>query len=115
MERQTEVTEVRNTTPPVSITLQRLVYFIFGVIITLLALRIFLLLLSANPSNGFVDFVYQLSSVFAAPFYGILSYEPQYGSFIFEISSVVAILVYALVGWGIARLLTLGTDHPEAA
>lgn len=115
MVRQTEVTEVRDSAPPATITLQRLVYFIFGAIITVLGIRLLLLLLAANPGNAFVDFIYQFSGIFAAPFYGIFSYEPQYGSFIFEISTVVAILVYALVGWGIARLVTLGTDHPEAA
>lgn len=133
MDKQTEVVETktatdrvddgvvrretvsRASTPPATTILQRFVYFVTGIIITLLAIRMLLLLLAANQGNVFVDFIYALSGVFAAPFYGIFNYQPAYGSFVFEISSVVAILVYALVGWGIARLLTIGTDHPEAA
>lgn len=103
------------STPPSAIVAQRVVYFVFGFIITILALRMLLLLLAANQGNSFVDFVYGLSNVFAAPFYGIFNYEPAYGNFVFEVSSLVAIAVYALLGWGIARLLTLGSNHPEAA
>lgn len=89
----------------------RIVSFIVGFIVTLLALRILLLLLAANQGNAFVDFVYGLSGVFAVPFYGIFDYEPVYGESVFEISSVVAILVYALIGWGIAKLLTINSQR----
>lgn len=108
-------TVAETATVSTGVMVQRAVYFIVGFIITLLALRIILLLLAANQGNAFVDFVYALSGVFAAPFYGIFNYEPAYGSFVFEISSVVAIAVYALLGWGIARLFTIGSSHPEAA
>jgi len=85
----------------------RVVWYIVGFIITLLALRIILLLLGANENNAFVGFVYGLSGVFAWPFYGIFSYVPAYGQSVFEASSVVGILVYALIGWGLAKLFML--------
>jgi len=108
-------TVAETATVSTNVMVQRAVYFIVGFIITLLVLRIVLLLLAANEGNAFVDFVYALSGVFAAPFYGIFNYVPAYGSFVFEISSVVAIAVYALVGWGIARLLTIGSAHRDVA
>lgn len=97
-----------NTTAPGSVMAARVVWYITGVIIALLALRLVLQLLGANEGNAFVDLVYGLSGVFAAPFFGMFSYEPTYGISYFEVSTFVAILIYALLGWGIARLFTLG-------
>lgn len=98
---------------PGSILMQRVVYYFLGVIVTFLLIRIVLLLLAANQGNGFVDFVYMVSGLFAAPFFGIFSYTPAYGSSVFELSSVVAIIVYSLLAWGIAKLLTLGSGSRE--
>lgn len=108
-------TVAESTTVSTNVMIQRAVYFIVGVIVTLLALRVLLLLLGANQGNAFVDFIYTLSGLFAYPFYGIFNYQPTYGSSTFEISSVVAILIYALVGWGIAKLLTIGSTHRDIA
>jgi tetrahydromethanopterin S-methyltransferase subunit F len=93
---------------------RRVVYYIAGVIVALLAFRIVLLLLAANQGSGFVDFVYALSGLFAMPFYGMFNYQPTYGQSVFEISSVVAIVVYALAALGIAKLFTL-TKSDETA
>lgn len=93
---------------------RHVVYYIAGVIVALLAFRIVLLLLAANQGSGFVDFVYALSGLFAMPFYGMFNYQPTYGQSVFEISSVVAIVVYALAAFGIAKLFIL-TKSDETA
>lgn len=131
MDTEQHSTEVRNTTtdtgndsvsrqtvttrdtPPTNVIVRRIIWYIAGFIITLLALRMLLLLLGANEGSSFVSFVYALSGVFAAPFYGIFNYTPAYGQSVFEISSLVAILVYALIAWGIAKLLTLGSSRTD--
>lgn len=95
-----------------SVTAARVVWYITGVIVTLLALRMILQLLGANEGNGFVDLVYGLSGIFAGPFFGMFSYEPSYGVSYFETSTLVAMLVYALIGYGLARLFTLKHDRP---
>jgi hypothetical protein len=100
---------VHEDRPSGSVVAERVVWYITGVIIALLALRLILQLLGANQGNAFVDLVYGLSGVFAAPFFGMFSYEPSYGVSFFEVSTFVAILIYALLGWGIARLFTLGS------
>lgn len=97
------------------IVARRVIWFIAGVIIAFLAVRIILLLLAANQGNAFVDFVYGVGGFFGAPFFGIFGYTPHYGQFYFEISSVVAIIVYALIAWGLAKLFTLTSSHPERA
>lgn len=89
------------------------VWFIFGVITILLALRFILKLAGANPNNGFVDFVYSVSGVLSAPFdtiFGVTSATAGRVHSVFEPSILVAIAVYALIAWGIARLLHL--DRP---
>jgi hypothetical protein len=92
---------------------RRVIYYIAGFIIALLALRLVLLLLAANQGAPFVDFVYALSGIFAWPFYGIFSYQPSYGQSTFEISTVVAIIVYALIAMGLAKLFSLTSNRSD--
>ncbi len=106
-------TVAESASAPSSVVAQRVVWYIVGFIVALLALRLVLQLLGANQGNGFVDFVYALSGVFAAPFFGMFSYQPSYGVSYFEVSTVVAILIYLLVGWGVAKLFTLGSNRAD--
>jgi hypothetical protein len=85
---------------------KQIIYFIFGVIEALLAVRFILFALGANEASGFVRFIYGLSRPFALPFQGIFS-EPTVGASVIEWASLVGIIVYALVAYGIARLAEL--------
>lgn len=92
----------------------RVIWFIAGFIIVLLALRIVMMLLGANTGAPFVDFLYAISGVFAWPFYGIFP-QPAYGSSQFDSASLVAIVVYALLAWGVVKLLTLTSSDVDRA
>lgn len=96
-----------------STILYKVIWLIAGVIIALLALRILLLLLAANQGSPFVDLVYGLSYIFAWPFFGIFSYTPAYGQSVFEISSIVAIVIYALIAWGLGKLVTVTSSRTD--
>lgn len=118
---QTGPTEVHRETvitspskPSTGLLAQRIIWYIAGIIIALLALRMILLLLAANQGSAFVDFIYGLSGVFAWPFFGIFSYQPAYGEAVFEISSLVAIIVYGLVAAGLAKLFSLNSSEERA-
>ena len=114
-ERVHEVRDVREQAVGPTTFIARIVYFIFGVIIAFIALRFVLLLLAANQGNVFVDFVYGISGIFVAPFYGIFGNTPEFGASIVDVSSIVAILVYALISWAIVSLVTIGKrDRTEA-
>lgn len=91
-----------------SVLVQRIIYYVTGIIVVFLLARVILQLLAANQGNAFVDFVYAIGGFFAMPFYGIFGYEPSYGSSILEVSSIVAIFVYLVVGAGLAKLVTIG-------
>jgi hypothetical protein len=85
----------------------RVVWYVAGVLLVLLAFRFVFALLGANPANGFVNFIYTVSHPFVAPFFGIFSYNLRYGVSRFETFTLVAMAVYALIAYGIARLLTI--------
>lgn len=91
---------------------QRVVWFIVGVINALIAIRFILLLLGANRDAGFVDFIFSLTGGLVAPFTGIFG-QPTYGQFTFEWSSVLAVIVYTLIAWGIVKLITLTRPREE--
>ena len=85
----------------------RLVWFITGVILAILAIRFVFVLLGANPDNGIARFVYDVSHPFVAPFFNLFNYNFINGTSRFEGYTLVAMLIYALIGYGIARLLTI--------
>lgn len=110
------VTEVREDEPlSTGVIMARIVNLIFAVIIAFILLRVVLMLLAANTGNIFTDFIYGVSGIFVAPFYGMFSYTPVYGSSVFDLSAVFAAVIYALIGWAISRFLTVGTRHRHAA
>ena len=84
----------------------QLVYLVFGVIEGLMLIRLVLKLLGANPHAGFSNWVYNVTDACLVPFKNIL---PTIGNeqSLLEMSVVLAILVYALLGWAIARLVTI--------
>lgn len=86
-----------------------LVWFLVGLIEILLAFRFFLKLFGANPLNGFVDFIYSITNTLTAPFdsiFGVVHGQGKLGS-VFEPSIIVAAAVYALLGWGITKLINI--------
>lgn len=100
-------------TVPGRTTAKQAVWLVADIIAVLLLVRVVLQLLGANVGNGFVDAVYGVSGFFAAPFFGMFSYTPTYGRSYLEIGTIVAILVYMLIGWGIVQLLSLGQRDTE--
>jgi uncharacterized protein YggT (Ycf19 family) len=85
--------------------LARIVYFLGGLIVALLALRFVLALLGANTTNAFAQAVYTLSHPFVAPFFGLFNYQPQYGASRFEVHTLVAIVVFGLLTALLGNLL----------
>ncbi len=111
--RTTEIHDGTHPAASAAMLLARLINLIFGIIIAFIVLRLVLMLLGANQGNMFVDAVYTISGAFVAPFYGIFGYTPKFGASIFDVSSLVAIIVYALIDWGIVSLVTLGIRDRE--
>ena len=83
------------------------IWYIVGIVDLLVALRLVFHLFGAR-AVGFADLLYKITGLFVAPFRGIFSNPNIEGSY-FEMASVVAIVIYALLGWIISRLIDLST------
>ncbi len=80
------------------------VYFVLGVLEVILLLRFLFRLLGANRFNDFVSFLYGLSHVFVSPFNGIFNDQALGSHSVFEVSTLIAMLIYALLAWGLVSL-----------
>jgi len=81
-----------------------IVWWVVGLLDTLIAIRFVLKLFGANLTAPFVRFMYDLTAPLVAPFHGIFNTTAE-GRSIFEPESIVAIIIYTLVGWGIVSLV----------
>lgn len=91
-------------------TAGNVVWYVLGFIEVLLAFRFILKLFGANPNSGFVDFVYSVSGVLTAPFdniFGVSRTVTGDVRSVFEPSILVAAAVYALIAWGIVKLVNI--------
>ena len=97
-------------------TLTNGVWYLVGFIEIVLIFRFVLKLLGANPSSGFVDFVYSVTGILTAPFdniFGVVAPKAGNVSSVFEPSILVAAAVYALIGWGLVKLINLNRPTAE--
>ena len=85
----------------------QIVWYIFYVIETLLLFRFLLRMLAANPGAGFTHFIYTISYPFAAPFLYVFR-ASTVGIGTFEWSTLLAMLVYWVLVWGVIRLIVIG-------
>lgn len=83
------------------------VWYIVGVIDLLLVLRIVFYLAGA-ASVGFASLLYGITGPLAAPFRGIFPNINTEGSY-FDMAALAAIIVFALIGWIVTRLIDLAT------
>ena len=88
----------------------RIIWYVAGVLLVLLALRFIFALLSANPANAIVQFINNASYPFVKPFFNLFGYSFHYGRARFETFTLVAMLIYALVAFGLAKLVTITRD-----
>lgn len=87
--------------------LANIIWYIAGILLAILGIRFVLVLLGANEANGFANLIFGLSRPFVAPFFGLFGSTIQYGASRFETFTLVAMAVYALVAYGLARLVTI--------
>jgi hypothetical protein len=82
----------------------QLVWLLFGVLEALIALRIGLKLIGANPASPVAVFIYGFTDLFLWPFTGLTG-TPAAGGMVLELSSVIAMVVYALIAWALERVI----------
>jgi YGGT family len=93
---------------------QQLIYWVFGLIEGLLAIRFVLKALGANPSAGFAQFIYGITDILVAPFAGLFG-TPRASGSVLELNSIVAMIVYALLAWLLAKLVWILAGETRSA
>lgn len=104
-ERRTDVVETEGASPALSVAW--IIYVLLGVVDALIAIRVILKALAANPGAPFTGFIYTVTNPLVWPFQGIFATRAASNGSVFEFSSLVAIVVYALLAWVIARLAAI--------
>ncbi len=84
----------------------QIIWYILSLIEVLLAFRVALKALGANPFVGFTSLIYSITNPLAAPFGGILGTSAT-GSSLIEWSTILAAVVYVCIAWGLVYLLDL--------
>jgi len=97
-------------------TAEYLIYFLFGFLEILLAFRLVLKLAGASLISGFVRGIYAITGIFIFPFEGIFRRAFTQGietTAVLEPSTIVAILVYILLAWGIVKLIKISSGKKQ--
>ena len=82
----------------------QLIWLGLGILEALIALRIGLKLIAANPGSPIVALIYGFTDIFLFPFQGMTA-TPAAGGMVLEISSFFAMLIYALIAWAVERIV----------
>jgi hypothetical protein len=82
----------------------QLVWLFLGILEGLLALRFVLKLIAANPDSPIAAFIYNLTNLFLLPFSGLTG-TPAFAGMQLEFSTLIAMIVYGLIGWAIERII----------
>jgi YggT family protein len=90
-----------------------IVYFLFGALLLLLGIRVILQLIGVNAENAFAGFIYGLSAPFVALFASLMQNPSLGGASVLEVTTLIAMLVWAIVAWLVARFIWLVMSRPR--
>ena len=81
------------------------IYGILSALEIILLLRFVFRLLGANTDNWFIQFLYGFTNPLVWPFRGIFNDPAPASQSVFEFSTLIAMLIYALLAWGVVSLI----------
>jgi uncharacterized membrane protein len=93
--------------------INRILWSLLALLEILLAFRFVLRLIAANPNSGFAVLMYGITGLFVWPFYGLIA-TPTSGGSALELTTLIAMAVYAMIFWGFAYVIRLIGDRPGA-
>lgn len=82
----------------------QMIWLLLGLLEAAIALRIVFKLIAVNAANPFAKLLFGVTNVFLAPFKSLVG-NPTSGNNVLEITSIIAMLVYLLIAWGIERVV----------
>ncbi len=93
----------------------RIMWSLLAFLEILLAFRVVLRLIGANPSSGFAILMYGITGVIIAPFVGLVPTTVFEGGSALETSTLIGMVVYALIFLGLTYCIRLIVDRPSAS
>lgn len=87
--------------------IKQLIIFIAVTIVVVLGFRIFFRMISAQGQNRIVDYLYYITDYLIQPFTGIFSNQWKDSIPEFELTTVFAMLIYPLLGFGLLQLVEM--------
>jgi uncharacterized membrane protein YuzA (DUF378 family) len=96
--------------------IEYVIYFFFGLVETLLAFRLVFKLMGASLASAFVRLIYVVTGIFVLPFNGIFQKGYTQGletTSVLEPATVVAIIVYIIIAWGIVKLVRISSGEQQ--
>ena len=93
--------------------LNQIVLTFLGILEIGLGLRFGLKLIAANAATGFADFIYGITAPFVAPFAALVA-TPTSGGTIVEVTTLIAMGVYALAVWIVLQVISILLARPSA-
>jgi YggT family protein len=112
---ETTVSDPYSGRRAMSIKLTQAIYLIFGVIEVLLLIRFALKALGANAETGFAQLMYAVTGPLVAPFLGLFGTPTPTGGAVLEPYTLLAVVIYAAVGWVLARVVWLLIGETRSA
>lgn len=91
-----------------------ILWLLLGLLEGVLALRFIFMLIGVDPANTFAKFLYGLTGIFVAPFASLIG-APALGRSTFEVSTLLAMAVYALAAWALERIIYVAFYRPRGA
>ena len=92
----------------------QLIWLLLGLLEAAIALRIVFKLIAVNAANPFAALLYAVTNLFVAPFASLMG-APTAGGMVLEISSIIAMIVYLLIGWALERIVYVLLYRPRGS
>lgn len=90
----------------------QLIWLLFGLLEGVLALRFIFKLIGVNAANAFASLLYSVTDFFVAPF-ASLTGAPAANGMVLEVSTLIAMIIYALIGWVLVRIVYVVFYRPR--
>jgi hypothetical protein len=90
----------------------QIIWLLLGLLEASIGLRIVFKLIAVNAANPFAKLLYGVTNLFVAPFKSLVG-NPASGNNVLEITSIIAMLVYLLIAWGIERIVYVLLYRPR--
>lgn len=111
-ESSTTHTEVGHGQRVATFKVTQLIWLFLGILEGLLGLRFIFKLIGANAAAPFAKLVYGFTDLFVMPFQNLIG-TPAAGNMVMEISTIIAMIVYLLIGWALERIVYVLLYRPR--